>query len=55
MRVLLGDHDEAINQLKRWLTAHPEQDHGVDEGEASWWWRDLRNHPRFPELLAGGR
>ena len=51
MRVLLGDYDEAINQLKRWLTAHPEQDHGMEEGEVSWWWRDLKDYPRFKELM----
>ena len=54
MRVLLGDRDEAIDLLKGWLTAHPEQDHGLGGGDINWWWRDLQSHPRFGELLRGG-
>ena len=53
MRVLLGDQDEAIDLLKRWLVANPEEDHGLEAG-MNWWWRPLQSHPRFGEILSGG-
>ncbi len=55
MRVLLGDHDEAVELLRRWVTAHPEADHGIGAGgDISWWWRDLLDYPPFRELVSGG-
>jgi serine/threonine-protein kinase len=55
MRVLLGDHDEAIDLLREFFAANPEQDHGQEEsGEVYWWWRDLQSHPRFGEVMRGG-
>ena len=52
MRVLLGDHDEAVELLGRWVAAHPESDHGIDD--VYWWWRDLLDYPPFRELVSGG-
>jgi tetratricopeptide (TPR) repeat protein len=56
MRILLGDHDDAIDLLREYFVANPEEDHGGGEsGEVFWWWRDLRSHPRFGEVMRGGR
>ena len=56
MRTLLGDHDEAIDLVKQYLTANPEQDHGFERGgDIYWWWRDLRDHPGFRELAGLAR
>jgi serine/threonine-protein kinase len=56
MRVILGDSDEAIARLKLFLAANPglEDDSG-DPGDVYWWWRDLRDHPRFREIEAATR
>lgn len=52
MRTMLGEQDEAIQLLKRYQTANP--DHSFQRGEEiAWWWRDLRDHPEFDELLSG--
>ena len=53
MRTLLGDHDEAIRLLKRYMAADPgavESDEPT--GEIYWWWRDLRDHPEFEDVSA---
>ena len=52
MRVLVGDHDEAIDLWKQWLAAHPDQDHGLVPGrQLPWRFRALRDHPRIQEIL----
>ncbi len=52
MRVLLGDNDEAIERLKLWTTANPDQLHGGEErGNTYWWWRDLEDDPRFRRVM----
>ena len=53
MRTLLGDHDEAIQLLRRYMAA----DAGAFEseevtGDIYWWWRDLRDHPEFEDVRA---
>ena len=48
MRSLLGDNDEAIELLKRYVAGQP--GHFARGRNLSWWWRDLRNDPRFQEL-----
>ena len=48
MRTLLGDNDEAIELLKRYEAAHP--GHFGRGRTLGWWWRDLRNDPRYQEL-----
>jgi hypothetical protein len=55
MRTLLGDYDEAIDLLREFFVANPEEDHGGGEsGEVFWWWRGLQSHPRFGEVMGGG-
>jgi TolB-like protein len=46
MRTLLGDDDEAIDLLTQLAAVQPHADF-----ESEWWWRSLRGHPRFQELL----
>ena len=51
---LLEDYDEAIDILKRYVAANP--DHGfVETGSRVWYWRGVRNHPRFIEITRAGR
>jgi len=52
-RTSLGDTDEAINLLQRYLTDHPEHRRGFAKVNA-WWWRDLQGDPRFKSLIAMG-
>jgi len=47
-RTLLGERNEALGLLERYLTNHP--DHRVTK---AWWWRDLQQDPRFKKLAAG--
>jgi TolB-like protein len=55
MRVLLGDHDEAIELLTEWMAANPGEIHGAEEeGYENWWWRDIRDDPRFRRVVGGG-
>jgi serine/threonine-protein kinase len=46
----LGDRDEAIRLLKHYLTGHPDHREGFAK-DNSWWWRDLRDDPRFKALV----
>ncbi|HET7296434.1 MAG TPA: serine/threonine-protein kinase [Gemmatimonadales bacterium] len=48
-RTLLGDRDEAIELLKRYSAANP--GHFERGKDISWWWRDLREDPRFKALV----
>jgi serine/threonine-protein kinase len=50
-RVVIGDRDEAIALLQRYLAANPEHRAGFAKANA-WWWRDLQNDPRFKALIA---
>jgi serine/threonine-protein kinase len=53
MRTLFGDFDEAVDLLKRYVAANP--DHGFEQTvDTAWYWRDLRNHPRFGEIASPG-
>ena len=47
-RTLLGDRDTAIVLLQRYSAANPGHVRGKD---ISWWWRDLRDDPRFKALF----
>ena len=52
--VLLGETDEAIDLLKRYVAANPT--HTFKRGgDIFWWWRDLRNDPRFAQLQRSER
>lgn len=48
-RTLLGDHDEAIALLERYAAANP--GHFERGKDISWWWRDLKDDPRFKALV----
>ncbi len=48
-RILAGDRDEAIALLKRYAAANP--GHFEPGKDISWWWRDLRDDPRFKALF----
>lgn len=44
----LGELDHAIDLLKLYVVTH----HGFQRsGDMAWWWRPLRDHPRFDELV----
>jgi tetratricopeptide (TPR) repeat protein len=51
MRTLLGEHDEALHQLSLYLSANPQFREGMAR-EQTWWFRDLRNDPRYQRLVA---
>ncbi|HEU4641852.1 MAG TPA: hypothetical protein VFS44_05295, partial [Gemmatimonadaceae bacterium] len=53
-RTLMGEREEAISLLERYLTSHPEHRAGFAKANA-WWWRDLQQDPRFQALAAAGR
>jgi serine/threonine-protein kinase len=48
-RILAGDRDEAIALLKRYAAANP--GHFEPGKDISWWWRDLKDDPRFKALI----
>lgn len=48
--LLLEDEAETLDLLARHLEANPGK---RDYIAAEWWWRPLRDHPRFQELVAG--
>lgn len=50
MRALIGQEDQAIDLLQRYLAANPS--HTFEEGKrAAWWWRELEGHPEFEQLI----
>ena len=53
-RTFLGEHEEAISLLERYLTAHPEHRAGFAKVNA-WFWRDLQDNPRFKTIAGMGR
>lgn len=51
-RTRLGDLDTAFALMRRYAAVN----HGFERGGARhWWWEDLRQHPRFEELVTEGR
>ena len=53
-RTILGDRDEAIALLQRYIAANPT--HAFTRGgDISWWWRDLKSDPRFARLTEAKR
>lgn len=49
VRTLLGEEDRAVDLLSRYVAAHPGHEFGV-EGEISWRWRSLQDHPGFRKI-----
>jgi len=54
VRVILGDHDEAVRLIQDYLTVNPSHLKGFAT-RTGWWWRDLQAHPKFTALIAGAR
>jgi tetratricopeptide (TPR) repeat protein len=51
-RTLAGDLDEAIDLLKRAISANPDHDFANAQGQY-WWWSKLREYPRWQEIKGG--
>jgi serine/threonine-protein kinase len=51
IRTTLGDYDEAIELLKLFVAANPDQAFKAGES-VPWWWQPLTDHPDFQALLA---
>ena len=49
VRTLLGEQDEAIRLLQRYVAANPEHSFRIG-GDIFWWWWDLQKHPGFQAL-----
>jgi eukaryotic-like serine/threonine-protein kinase len=49
VRTLLGEQDEAIHLLQRYVAANPEHSFRIG-GDIFWWWWDLQKHPGFQAL-----
>jgi len=52
VRTLLGDKDEALKLLQRYLAGNEERRADV-AGDYQWWFRDLRTDPRWQQLVSG--
>jgi hypothetical protein len=50
VRVILGDTTDALNLLKQYLAANPDHRVGMANTQA-WWWRDLKNTPRYRQMV----
>ena len=50
---LLGEKDEAIRLLQRYVAANPEHSFRVG-GDIFWWWWDLQKEPGFQALVRPG-
>ena len=53
VHVILGDHDEALRLLSTYVAANP-QFRATMAKDQTWWWRDLRNDPRYRTLVGLG-
>jgi hypothetical protein len=49
IRTLIGDHEQAIELLRLYVSANPQAFQAGEE--THWWWRPLRDYPRFQALL----
>ena len=52
VRVILGDHDEAVTLLNGYVTVNPDHRRGF-ANRTGWMWRDLQSHPKFKALISG--
>lgn len=53
-RTLLGDYDEAIDLLTSYVAMNPGHDFDIDR-ELHWYYRPLRDHPGFRQVVGSGR
>ncbi|UCG84836.1 MAG: protein kinase [Gemmatimonadota bacterium] len=51
MRTLMGDYDEAVSLLRRYVALNPGHSFDID-GDLHWWWRPLRGQPGFAAVTA---
>jgi TolB-like protein len=51
VRTILGERDEALRQLGIYLEANPQLRAGMARDQ-TWWFRDLRQDPRYREITA---
>jgi len=54
MRVILGDQDEAVRLITRYVSTNPDHLKGFATS-STWWWRDLQGNPKFKALISGAR
>ena len=54
VRAQLGDKEQALDLLKRYVSKHPEHAQGFKTGNF-WGWAPLRDDPRFNDILALAR
>jgi eukaryotic-like serine/threonine-protein kinase len=52
-RTLIGDYDEAIALLKRYIAGNPEHLFRAG-GDLHWWWRPLKDKPGFRAISGAG-
>ena len=50
LHAILGDKDEAIRLLGTYVATNPQVRDGIARDE-SWWFRDLRQDPRYKQLI----
>ncbi len=48
--LLLGDRDEALRLMKEQVAANPAHRAGLARS-THWWWRDIKDDPRFKQLI----
>ncbi|MGE5091841.1 MAG: protein kinase domain-containing protein [Bacillota bacterium] len=51
VRVMVGDNDEAIRLLNTYYAANPQLREGLDHDE-TWWFKPLKDDPRYKSLIA---
>ena len=54
VRVILGDQDEAVGLITRYVANKPDHLKGFARSNG-WWWRDLQSNPKFKALISGAR
>jgi tetratricopeptide (TPR) repeat protein len=52
MRTMLGERDEALQQLDLYLSANPQMREGYAR-DRTWWFRALRDDPRYQSVVGG--
>jgi hypothetical protein len=51
VRVMVGDKDEALRLLNTYYAANPQLREGLDHDE-TWWFKSLKDDPRYKSLIA---
>ncbi|HET8648505.1 MAG TPA: protein kinase [Gemmatimonadales bacterium] len=52
VETLIGDPDSAIDRLKVYLIANPDQRQNL-ANDSGWWFRSLRGDPKYEQIVAG--